>query len=244
MKHIRILVLILCACLVSVAWSQQKQTCKADTPWEEFHRHNMERWNPCEHVLNVHNVGGLHVKWHYTTGNGNNGGPTSAALANGVVYVGSYPSGIVYALNARTGTSLWSYQTGGGIVSSPAVVNGVVYIGSRDNNVYALNASTGALLWSYTTGGYVDSSPAVANGVVYVGSNDSNVYALNASTGAVLWRYTTGGYVPASPAVTNGVVYVSSEDGNMYALNASTGTLLWSYPVGGGYYGYLVPRPP
>jgi hypothetical protein len=46
MKGIRILGLILCGCFVSAAWGQQ-QACKANTPWGQFHRANMERWNVC-----------------------------------------------------------------------------------------------------------------------------------------------------------------------------------------------------
>ena len=162
----------------------------------------------------------------------NNGftGSSAPAVANGVVYVGSdYPDNRVYALDAKTGVSLWVYSTEGA-VGSPAVANGVVYVGSGDGNLYALNATTGAPLWRYGTGNIA--SPAVANGVVYVGSEDDNVYALNASTGAMLWSYTAGGYVRSSPAVANGVVYVGSDDDNVYALDASTGAMLWSYGIG------------
>ena len=230
MKRISILVLILCACFVPVAWSQQPAR-KCYNSWAEFHRYNMWRWNRCEKVLNVHNVGSLGLKWRYDPDYG--GVSTAPAVANGVVYVGT-DNGSVFALDARTGTVLWSYTTAGFVQSSPAVANGVVYFGSADNNVYALNASTGAKLWSYATGsGWpVTSSPAVANGVVYVGSDDHNVYALNATTGALLWSYTTGGCVDSSPAVANGVVYVGSDDHNVYALNASTGAKLWSYTTG------------
>jgi len=52
------------------------------------------------------------------------------------VYVGSFDTN-VYALNAETGTKLWSYTTGSVVFSSPAVANGVVYVGSDDGNVYA-----------------------------------------------------------------------------------------------------------
>ena len=80
-------------------------------------------------------------------------------------------------MKTSSGTLLWSYATGGYVLSSPAVANGVVYVGSRDYKLYALKAKTGVPLWSYATGGQVDSSPAVANGVVYVGSGDGKVYA-------------------------------------------------------------------
>ena len=68
--------------------------------------------------------------WSYATGYGVESSP---AVANGVVYVGSY-DGNVYALNAKTGALLWSYTTGNGVRSSPAVANGVVYVGSYDGN--------------------------------------------------------------------------------------------------------------
>jgi hypothetical protein len=47
----------------------------------------MERWNPCEKVLNVKNVGSLSVKWRHTIGSQ---AYSSRALVNVVVYVGSY----------------------------------------------------------------------------------------------------------------------------------------------------------
>lgn len=132
MKRIRIWVLIFCACFVSVAWGEQT-TCKVYTPWGEFHRHNMQRWNPCEHVLNVNNVGSLQLKWSYSTGNQVFSSP---AVANGVLYVGSWDHK-VYALDARTGVKRWSYATSDIVDSSPAVAYGAVYFGSWDNNVYS-----------------------------------------------------------------------------------------------------------
>jgi outer membrane protein assembly factor BamB len=192
----------------------QSVTSPSPSDWTEFHRDNMQRWNPYETVLNVNNVGRLQLKWSYATGNA----IAAPAVANGVVYVGSDQ---LYALNASTGALLWSYAIGVG--GAPAVANGVVYVCS--GNVYALNASTGALLWKV---GSCVFSPAVANGVVYVGSPDGNVYALDAKTGTKLWSFPTGGFVySCSPAVANGVVYVGSQDGNLYAIDATTGALLW-----------------
>jgi outer membrane protein assembly factor BamB len=179
--------------------------------------------------------------WNYTTGGSVESSP---AVANGVVYVGSW-DGNLYALNATTGANVWNYTTGGSVQSSPAVANGVVYVQSDDGNIYALNATSGANVWSYNIGGNVYfspvSSPAVANGVVYVGSIgkyngggfvNTDVYALNATTGAKVWNYTTGGSVQSSPAVANGVVYVGCDDGNVYALNATTGANVWNYTTG------------
>jgi polyvinyl alcohol dehydrogenase (cytochrome) len=51
------------------------------------------------------------------------------SVANGVVYAGSY-SGLMYAMDAKTGEILWSYDSGGSVVDGPAIADGVVYWGS------------------------------------------------------------------------------------------------------------------
>ena len=61
---------------------------------------------------------------------------SSPAVANGVVYVGSW-DGNVYALDAKTGAKLWSYDAQYGVESSPAVTNGVLYIGASNGYMYA-----------------------------------------------------------------------------------------------------------
>ena len=156
------------------------------------------------------------------------------AVANGVVYVGSY-DGNVYALDASSGRRLWAYQTGSVVASSPAVVGGVVYVGSAGSNpppgyLYALRANTGKELWSFEAG--VSSAPVIADGVVYVSAEDASVYALDAHNGKMLWSQRAPS--DASPAVANGVVYVSDEQaGALEALDAHTGAKLWSYTSGG-----------
>jgi outer membrane protein assembly factor BamB len=132
MNRISRVALILCACFVSVAWGQQPAgTCTNN--WTEFHRPNMVRWNPCEKVLNVNNVGSLSLKWSYTTSIV----VSSPAVANGVVYIPSWDDNTVYALNASTGAKLWSYTTGSRVSSSPAVANGVVYFGSYERGGFS-----------------------------------------------------------------------------------------------------------
>jgi len=159
---------------------------------------------------------------------------SSAAVANGVVYIGS-TNWVLYALNASSGNKLWNFNTGGGIFSCPVVVSGVVYIGSTDNNVYALNALTGAKIWNYTTIGQVRASPAVVDSILYVASEDGYIYALDATTGTKIWSAPTSpgdSFVCSSPAVANGMVYVGAHDGKVYAFDASNGASKWSFPTG------------
>ncbi|MCW4028442.1 MAG: PQQ-binding-like beta-propeller repeat protein [Candidatus Bathyarchaeota archaeon] len=148
--------------------------------------------------------------WAFNTG-GQMGSPT---VVDGVVFVGSYDHKI-YAFNASNGAVIWSYLTGGIVISQPAVVAGVVYVGSEDHNLYALRVQDGTKIWNYTTGYYVDCDPLVANGVVYFGSEDNHIYALNADTGAYIWSYQTGDKIMlSSPALCDGVLFIGSQDGN------------------------------
>ena len=52
-------------------------------------------------------------------------------VVNGVVFGGSMdPSGTMFAMDAATGTVLWSFKSGGSVYGGPAVVDGSVYWGS------------------------------------------------------------------------------------------------------------------
>lgn len=58
--------------------------------------------------------------------------PGFVTVANGVVYAGSAEGsgGNMYALDAETGTVLWSFASGGSVFSAPAVVHGRLFWGS------------------------------------------------------------------------------------------------------------------
>jgi outer membrane protein assembly factor BamB len=122
---------------------------------------------------------------------------SSPAVANGVVYIGSYDRKL-YAFDAAgvTGCSgvpltcdpMWTGITGAAIYrSSPAVANGVVYVASLDGKVNAFDATgtngcsgvpeSCTPLWSAATHNTVYSSPTVNNGTVYIGSLDGNLWA-------------------------------------------------------------------
>jgi polyvinyl alcohol dehydrogenase (cytochrome) len=52
----------------------------------------------------------------------------SVTIANGVLYAGSLDTrGFMYALNAETGEILWSYESGGSVITGPTIVDGVLY---------------------------------------------------------------------------------------------------------------------
>src|SRR2546428_8311109 len=158
------------------------------------------------------------------------------------VYVGS-GDGILYKLDAKSGSLIWHQQIDGShMPAPPTVAGGVVYYGSRDGSIHARNSATGSQLWSYQTGSSVLSSPVVVNGTVYVGSSNNYLYALNAKSGKQLWRYNaatgTGAATSATAAVdvgtavvVNGVVYGQASDSvnhsYLFALDTANGAQVW-----------------
>jgi outer membrane protein assembly factor BamB/serine/threonine protein kinase len=189
-------------------------------------------YNPYEKVLSRSNINELVNVWTYhIERDAFYIIPSSPVIANGIVYIGSQDHSF-YALDANSGRKIWSYLTGGPIISTPAVVNGVVYFGSLDHSMYALDARTGRRIWNFLTGQGVRSSPVVVNGVIYFGSIDGSLYVLNARTGRLVWKFQTQDQVWSSAAVANGVVYFGSFDHSLYALDARTGKKRWSYLTG------------
>ena len=164
---------------------------------------------------------------------------SSPAVVDGTVYVGSGDHN-VYAIDARTGTVRWKFETGDVVHASPAVAGGVVYVGSWDRYMYALDARSGAVVWKFATGDDRDTynqvgiagSAAVSGGTVYFGCRDSHFYALDAAKGTLRWSHDHhGSWVIASPAVAAGVVYYpTSDEKKFYALDASTGAVRFSVP--------------
>jgi outer membrane protein assembly factor BamB len=154
------------------------------------------------------------------------GYPDTAAVANGVVYVGFTGCTSLYALNSSTGAEIWNISIGCyEVLSAPAVADGVVYVDGWFDDIYAVNASTGTLLWTFDAGAVTfGNSPAVANGVLYAGDELSVIYAVNATTGGELWSYNVGccSYF-SSAVVANGMVYVGSSNDNIYAFSLPAG---------------------
>ena len=160
------------------------------------------------------------------------GASASPAVADGVVYIGSWDRNM-YALDATTGKERLRFQTGDdttiynqvGIASSAAVSNGVVYFGCRDGYFYALTAATGLLRRRHDNMmGWVIASPAVVDGVVYFPTSDGTRFkALDAATGALRYSVENKAVSFSSPAVVTDVANVGSSDGWLHGVDLRTG---------------------
>ncbi len=158
---------------------------------------------------------------------------SSAAIADGVVYIGS-GAGYLSAVDLATGKLRWKYKVSQDGVgeSSAAVRNGAVYIGDLAGVFHAVDARTGKALWTYKTGAEIKSSPVVVDDRVLIGSYDGTLYCLAVKNGAVLWKVTTENYVHGTPAVADGIAYISGCDEVFRGIRISDGKELFEFPSG------------
>src|SRR6266480_4952690 len=172
------------------------------------------------------------IRWSKTIGPSE----SSPLLVGNRLYVGDW-QGHLWALDARTGKTIWRYRTGGPIKGAAAFADGRIYVGSYDGHLYCFGRR-GGLVWKASAQSRLYghsrfySTPALAFGRVYIGSTDGKVYSFGAATGDVRWAFSTIGQISGSPTVIGDVVYFATLEGRTYALNARTGKQLWSYPDG------------
>ena len=173
----------------------------------------------------------LKLLWKYEVGDSID---SSAAIADGVVYVGA-GNGDLVAVDLASGKLRWKYSTQNYIgESSPAVGQNAVYIGDLGGILHAVRTDDGKQLWTFRTGAEIKSSPILVNDLVLIGSYDAYLYALESRTGKLRWKLETRGPVHATPAVQGGLVFIAGCDETFRAIRIADGKQ--EYEIAAGAY--------
>lgn len=159
----------------------------------------------------------------------------AAALdpAHDRVYVGS-SAGDLWALSA-TGTRIYSYDAGGGIMAQPALDAQAdeLFVATEDGVLHLLTASSGELRWRAELGGAVSQPPLLTDDAVYVITDSDVVTAFARESGEALWRYRRdapeGFFISHHAGLTlaGGKLLTAFTAGVVVALDPSDGSLLW-----------------
>jgi len=161
------------------------------------------------------------------------------AIAYGRLYF-SNNSGMMFAVNAKTGKRAWKKPIGRCVAASPAVKDGTVFqaflnrppcnsdrnAGRLEGEVIAFAAGFGKIRWR-TRLGPTESSPLVANGIVYVGDWRGRVYALDERTGSVRWTFQGKGRIKGAVSLSGNRLYAATYQGFLYALDPTSGKVIW-----------------
>ena len=168
--------------------------------------------------IDAGNVKQLGLAWSYDLDTAHRGQESTPLVIDGVMYVTSAWSK-VFALDAKTGAPIWTYDPK---VPGKAAINaccdvvnrgaaawkGRIYSGTLDGRLIALDAATGKLAWEVMTVPQgqryaITGAPRVVKGMVLIGNGGGEngmrgyVTAYDADTGKQVWRFYT---VPGDPA--------------------------------------------
>ena len=204
------------------------------------------RFQPADRAgLAAGDVPRLRLKWAF-------GYPRSATaqsqptVVGGRLFVAS-ERGVVYALDAGTGCTHWSFDAESGVRSAMTVTRladgrHALFFGDFGANVYALDAATGAEIWRRDVethpGARITGAPVLHEGRLYVPVSSleellaadprypcctfrGSIAALEASTGELIWQSYT---IPETPRPRG-----SNPDGA--SLMGPSGAAVWSAPT-------------
>lgn len=161
----------------------------------------------------------------------------SQGSMDGNLYIYTNTAGVVHALDASTGKTLWTYTTGNKIFSAPFITPRLVIVSSCDGFIYALDRKRGTVRWKYDTGYPIVACPLVADGMVYTGSSNGKFYSLKLSDGTP-HRITEGlqGYIESRPAADKERVYIGTWGAMFYAIHRESGEKVWEFDTKRGRY--------
>ncbi len=161
--------------------------------------------------INKSNVQDLGVAWTYDLQT-SRGVEATPIVVDGVMYVTGAWS-IVYAMDAKTGKALWTYdpKVSGEdaakgccdvVNRGVAIQKGKVFVGVFDGRLEALDARTGKVIWSTMTVDHskpytITGAPRVVKNLVLIGNGGAElgvrgyVSAYDVDTGKLVWRFYT-----------------------------------------------------
>ncbi|NKB37523.1 MAG: PQQ-dependent dehydrogenase, methanol/ethanol family [Gammaproteobacteria bacterium] len=175
-----------------------------------------QRFSPLKQITQE-NINKLGLDWHFdiNTDRGLEGTPI---VVDGVMYAAGAWS-IVYALDARNGRLLWSYDPkiaadAASIQCCDIVDRGIavykdrVYVAAFDGRLIALNAGDGTPIWEVNTVTddwpyTITGAPRIVRDKIVIGNSGADlgvrgyVSAYDADSGKLSWRFYT---VPGNPA--------------------------------------------
>ena len=151
----------------------------------------------------------------------------------------------LFALDKKTGRSVWKQNLATIPTSAPASDEERVMVGLTSGKIYAYNLKsrdekgnvtilTAPLeAWNWQAGGQMLTRPLPADQVVCFGSSDGKGYVVMANERTPLFRFSTGGRIGAGlGGFGTRALLIPSADNNLYAVDLFTTLGLWTFPSG------------
>ena len=199
---------------------------------------NVEPPTPLSEIAPSANVQKL---WSHSVGKGSgmSGARMHPAIAGDRLYVASV-DGVLQALDAANGSTLWSTKTkdvewAGG----PASDGDLLVVGALNGQVRGFSSADGSERWQVQLSSEIICAPAIGEGVVAVRSQDGRLFGLDPADGTRRWVYEQA--VPllslrgnSSPLIGAGLVYGGYDTGRLVAVRSNDGALAWTQVLSTG----------
>jgi len=144
-----------------------------------------------------------------------------------VIYAGT-AAGRTAALDAQTGTRLWT--AGEGAMNPALVVGGSVFVVNDENRLVRLDAGSGEVIWAVDMAYWSNDKPArrkgivaqfgpvLASGRLVVAGSDGQLRLFDPTNGALVGGAEIPGGAASSVALAGGVLYVMGSNGQLHAF--------------------------
>jgi outer membrane protein assembly factor BamB len=161
-------------------------------------------------------------------------------------------TGLVLAVDVRTGEVLWRFRTAGNLGTTPAVAEGLVLVsaqgdGPGPSTFHAIDSATGEEAWRFALPGparALGTSPSAGQGLAAAGLSDGQVHAFDLGTGVERWAERplpdvgTGPFDPAAIPAAPDAATVGDAAGLYFSglarvvrLDPRSGQARWTYQL-------------
>jgi outer membrane protein assembly factor BamB len=154
-------------------------------------------------------------------------------VVDGVLYVGGgFGSFEFYALNAKTGERVWTFQTGDDGPTAAVVDRGCVAYNTESCILYVHDAKTGRELWHKWLGDPLMSQPAIGNGRVFMvypaKDGHHRLAGFDLKSGKEIWAQAVDGDLISAPVIAGRDVVAVTVSGTLYRYDQESGKTSWS----------------
>jgi outer membrane protein assembly factor BamB len=148
---------------------------------------------------------------------------TSSPAASGPwLFVGE-DDGTLRCRDRATGASLWTFQTGRGLLAPPVLdAEQRIFLGTTDRGVVSLD-SKGQRRWRWKLGADVQNRPVIYRDTVLVAAHDDVLYALRLRAGDMSWKASLPSRPLSGPILVGSAVMVACYESDVAGFDAETG---------------------
>ena len=159
--------------------------------------------------------------------------PVVAVIKGQRMLIGGNADGGIYAMNARTGKSIWGFRMSRrGLNTTPVVVGDKVYISHGEDNIDNTEFGRVQCIDATGTGDVTDTHGVwredgvkagytallARDGMLFVVADIGNMICYDCETGKRLWEHDLGTVGKGSPVWADGKIYATEVNGHMHIL--------------------------